>query len=113
VVLVRDDVSTSDVAGVAVSEGLLTSAGGRTSHAAVVARELGKVCLVGCSDLYVDLEHRSCTIGQRTLLEGEPITLDGNAGCVYAGILEVLEEVPTAQLDDVAAWRAQPRPAHG
>jgi pyruvate,orthophosphate dikinase len=113
VVLVRDDVSTSDVAGVAVSEGLLTSAGGRTSHAAVVARELGKVCLVGCSDLYVDLEHRSCTIGQRTLLEGEPITLDGNAGCVYAGILEVLEEVPTAQLDDVAAWRAQLRPAHG
>jgi len=107
VVLVREDVSTADVSGVAVSEGLLAAAGGRTSHAAVVARELGKVCLVGCPDLYVDLAHRSCTIGGRTLLEGEPITLDGNAGCIYAGALEVVEEAPTAQLEEVAAWRRQ------
>ena len=107
VVLVREDVSTADVSGVAVSEGLLTAAGGRTSHAAVVARELGKVCLVGCPALVVDLERRSCTIGGHTLLEGTSITLDGNAGRVYAGTLEVLEEVPTAQLAEVAAWREQ------
>jgi pyruvate,orthophosphate dikinase len=109
VVLVREDVSTADVAGVAVSEGLLAAAGGRTSHAAVVARELGKVCLVGCSELDVDLEHRSCTIAGRELLEGDPISLDGNSGSVYAGAIDVLEDVPTAQLAEVAAWRARIR----
>ncbi len=109
VVLVREDVSTADVAGVAVSDGVLTAAGGRTSHAAVVARELGKVCLVGCPDLSVDLANRSCTIGGRTLAEGESITLDGNGGCVYAGALQVLEDVPAAQLAQIAAWRDQRR----
>ena len=105
VVLVREDVSTADVGGVAVSEGLLTAAGGRTSHAAVVARELGKVCLVGCPDLRVDLERRSCTIAGRELAEGDTVCLDGNSGRVYAGALEVLEEIPAAELTQVAAWR--------
>jgi pyruvate,orthophosphate dikinase len=112
VVLVREDVSTTDVAGVAVSEGLLAAAGGRTSHAAVVARELGKVCLVGCPELYVDLEHRSCTIAGRELLEGDAISLDGNSGHVYAGTLDVHEDVPTTQLAQVAAWRDQIRGAN-
>ncbi len=105
VVLVREDVSTADVGGVAVSEGLLTAAGGRTSHAAVVARELGKVCLVGCPDLRVDLERRSCTIAGRELAEGDTVCLDGNSGRVYAGALEVVEEIPAAELAQVAAWR--------
>ena len=104
-VLVRRAVSTDDSAAVARSAGILTATGGRTSHAAVVARELGKPCLVGCAGLTVDLEGRTATIGRRTLAEGDVITLDGESGLVFAGEAEVVEERPTAELLAVAAWR--------
>ncbi|MBL8530006.1 MAG: pyruvate, phosphate dikinase, partial [Burkholderiales bacterium] len=63
VVLVRNEAATSEIAGIAACHGLLTAAGGRTSHAAVVARQLGKVCLVGCNDLAIDMAARQCRIG--------------------------------------------------
>jgi pyruvate,orthophosphate dikinase len=109
-ILVREDMSTDDVAGIAAAEGILTAAGARTSHGAVVARELGKVCLVACRDLSVDLPARRCRIGGRTLLEGDVISLDGDAGRVHAGALAVTRERPDDLIARVEAWKAARRP---
>lgn len=106
-VLVRAETVTEDVAAVAMAAGVLTGAGGRTSHAAVVARELGKPCLVGCRELVLDLVARTARIGTQLLSEGDIICLDAEAGLVYAGAPEVTEDRPTQQLAQVAAWRAE------
>ena len=84
-VLVRAETVTDDIATVAVSAGVLTGSGGRTSHAAVVARELGKPCLVSCDGLKLDLTARTARIGERLLSEGEVICLDAESGLVFAG----------------------------
>jgi pyruvate,orthophosphate dikinase len=94
------------VAAVALSAGVLTGAGGRTSHAAVVARELGKPCLVGCSGLELDLHARTARIGGRVLVEGEEIYLDAESGLVFQGVPAIVEERPVKELEEVAAWRA-------
>jgi pyruvate, orthophosphate dikinase len=104
-VLVRPDALTEDVAAVAVAAGVLTGAGGRTSHAAVVARELGKPCLVGCSAMELDLDARTARFGEKVLAEGDLICLDAESGLVFAGTPAVVEDHPTDQLDEVAAWR--------
>ena len=105
VVLVRPDTSTEDIAGIAVAAGVLTARGGRTSHAAVVARQMGKVCLVGCAALRIDEKARAVVIGPRTLREGDTICLDAELGRVLDGEPEVLVERPTALLAEVAKWR--------
>jgi pyruvate,orthophosphate dikinase len=84
-VLVRQDAETSDIVALESAVGLLTRHGARTSHAAVVARQLGKVCLVGCEELQIDLVARTVRLGERVLHEGEVITLDGNEGAIYVG----------------------------
>ncbi len=104
-VLLRREISTDDIAAMIGSAGVLTATGGRTSHAAVVARELGKPCLVGCTGLDIDLQARTVTIGSRMLAEGEEITLDGESGLVYAGAAQVIEERPTDALAAVTAWQ--------
>ena len=106
VLLVRDDISTSDIEGIAASDGVLTAVGGRTSHAAVVARQLGKVCLVGCAGLRISPEKGMCLIGGREFHEGDQLTLDGDNGRVFAGGLPVVHERPDAALAEVASWRA-------
>ena len=105
-ILVRTDTTTDDVTGMADAAGLLTALGGRTSHAAVVARQLGRVCLVGCADLTLDLTARTCSIGGKTLAEGDVITLDGNEGTIHAGRLEVVTERPEAEIAVIEGWRA-------
>ena len=105
-VLVRPDAATEDVAAVALAAGVLTAAGGRTSHAAVVARELGKPCLVGCSELELDLAARSVRIGSRRLAEGDVICIDAESGFVFAGTPALVEERPVEQLEAMAAWRS-------
>lgn len=104
-ILVRRDIVTSDIEGMAAAVGILTATGGRTSHAAVVARQLGKVCLVGCSDLVIDLGRRLCRIGQQTLHEGEFLSLDANDGGIYAGRLEIITERPEQELAAIRAWQ--------
>jgi pyruvate,orthophosphate dikinase len=104
-ILVRPETATSDILGMVRAAGILTAAGSRTSHAAVVARQLGKTCLVGCTGLTINLEHRTCRIGERALREGEPISLDGNTGMIYPGALAVLTERPERELAAVAAWK--------
>jgi len=107
VVLVRPDIAAGDLAGIAAAAGVLTASGGRTSHAAVVARQLGKVCVVGCTDLHVDREARVCTLGARVLHEGDVITIDGGSGLIYAGGAEVVVERPDDALAIVDSWRHQ------
>jgi pyruvate,orthophosphate dikinase len=103
-VLIRRDTSTEDLAGMIVAAGLLTGSGGRTSHAAVVARELGKPCVVGAAGVKIDLDRRRVRIGDREFAEGDEISIDGESGRVFAGTVQIEEERPTADLAIVAGW---------
>jgi pyruvate,orthophosphate dikinase len=85
VVLVRRETSPEDVGGMAVAQGILTATGGKTSHAAVVARGWGKCCIVGAEKLEIDYAGKKMTAGGKTVNEGEWITLDGSEGVVYQG----------------------------
>jgi pyruvate,orthophosphate dikinase len=105
-ILVRRETSTSDIAGMENAAGILTALGGRTSHAAVVARQLAKVCLVGCADLSIDPQKRTCRVGQSSFAEGDWLTLDGNSGVVFGGRLEVVFEKPERALASIMGWRA-------
>lgn len=103
VILVRQDIATEDIAGIAAAEGVLTAGGARTSHAAVVARQLGKVCLVGCTALRV--ESGRCRLGEQVFREGDYLTLDSDSGAIHTGRCELLEEQPVALLARIAQWR--------
>jgi pyruvate,orthophosphate dikinase len=108
VLLLRQDAETRDIAALEIAAGLLTARGARTSHAAVVARQLGKVCLVGCDALQIDLARREVRLGERCLAEGTVLTLDGNDGAVFEGAAGTVLEAPVALLRRLAALR---RPA--
>ncbi len=103
VILVREDVATSDIAALEVSAGLLAARGARTAHAAVVARQLGKVCIVGCTGLTIEPGERSIRFGSRRVKEGDPLTLDGSTGNVYLGRLATVRRSP----DDLRARLAK------
>jgi len=105
-ILVRPDIFTDDIEGIAAATGVLTAAGGRTSHAAVVARQLGKVCIVGCTELHFKGPATECEISGVRLVEGDELTLDGNTGRIYQGRLEVVRERPEAELAELTRWRA-------
>ncbi len=105
VVLVRRDAETRDIAALESATGLLTQRGARTSHAAVVARQLGKVCLVGCNELQIDESARTIGLGETTLHEGDVITLDGNDGRFYAGAAQVEMHYPEELLARLDALR--------
>src|SRR5437764_12843694 len=87
VILVRDETTPEDFHGIVAARAVLTARGGMTSHAAVVARGMGKCAVVGCKGMTVDLAQRCFTVGSRTVHEGEWITLDGATGHVYLGDL--------------------------
>lgn len=105
VVLLRRDAETGDLAAVESAVGLLTQRGARTSHAAVVARQLGKVCLVGCVDLEIDDASRTVRFGAKTLHEGDLLTLDGNVGAVYSGAVQTELEYPLDLLSRLESLR--------
>ncbi|MHC4937504.1 MAG: PEP/pyruvate-binding domain-containing protein [Planctomycetota bacterium] len=107
-VLVRTDTTTVDVAGMAAADGILTARGGRTSHAAVVARQLGKVCLVGCADLRIDEKARTFRFDGHVFAEGDTITLDGEEGRIFEGSVPIDTERPTALIDELASWCRTP-----
>jgi len=106
-ILVRTDISTADIGGLAAAAGVLTARGGRTSHAAVVARQLNKVCIVGCRDLSLEAASQRCRVGDHDVARGSLLSLDGNSGHVYAGKLEVLVERPTTYLEQVERWKTR------
>lgn len=111
VILVREEASTFDIAGISVAVGLLTALGGRTSHAAVVARQLDKVCLVGCTGLEVDLKSRTCVIGGRRLSEGDTLGLDSTNGLVFTGTPRTTAERPIEYLQEISTWRNRAKAA--
>jgi pyruvate,orthophosphate dikinase len=102
---VRQDTDTSDIAALALAHGLLTARGGRTSHAAVVARQMNKVALVGCSALAIDLSARTCNLSGVTLAEGDTITLDGGTGRIFLGTPDVVCDSLDAELAAIDNWR--------
>jgi pyruvate,orthophosphate dikinase len=110
VLLLRQDAETNDIEALDLAAGLLTARGARTSHAAVVARQLGKVCLVGCEALRIDLVRRRVHLGERAFAEGEVLTLDGNTGAVFEGAAQTLSEPPADLMPRLAALREDFRP---
>ena len=99
------EISPDDIAGLASAAGVVTTRGGRTSHAAVVARQMGKACVVGCGALQIDIERRCCSFGDHTLREGAPLSIDSDTGCIYAGHVPVLIEKPLEALATIRTWR--------
>jgi pyruvate,orthophosphate dikinase len=91
VVLVRDETAPDDVHGMIVAAGILTARGGATSHAAVVARGMGRPCVSGCEALVFDARTRTATLAGEALHEGEAITIDGSTGCVMRGALALID----------------------
>ena len=106
-VLVRPDTTTDDLPGMIAAAGVLTGRGGRTSHAAVIARELAKPCLVGCTELDIDTANRRARIGAHEFAEGDEICLDGESGLVFAGSPSTLQERPDAELAIAAGWPSE------
>ena len=88
VIMVRAETKPDDVHGMLAAKGILTSRGGRTSHAALVARQFGKPAVVGCAAIEVDLENRRFAVGGRVFKEGDAVSIDGTTGDVYAGELK-------------------------
>jgi pyruvate,orthophosphate dikinase len=85
VILVRQETSPEDLRGMQAADGILTAFGGASSHAALVSRQMGKVCVVGCGEMHVDYKARTVTVGERVLKEGDFISIDGFTGEVISG----------------------------
>src|SRR5262249_14745816 len=88
VILLRIETSPEEIKGMDASEGILTARGGMTSHAALVARQMGKVCVAGCSALEIDYDAGLMRVGSRTVKEGDDLSLDGSTGEVIDGELK-------------------------
>jgi pyruvate,orthophosphate dikinase len=104
VILVRPETSPDDIHGFIAAEGILTAKGGLTSHAAVVARGMGKPCITGCHALEVDLEARAITIAGVQYGEGTLITIDGTSGAVIIGEPELTSASAGAELEQLLEW---------
>jgi len=91
VILVREETNPEDVEGMRVAQAILTARGGMTSHAALVARGWGKCCIVGCSAMHVDIDKKVIQMGDKTIKEGDWITLNGTKGNVYEGRLPMMD----------------------
>lgn len=110
VILVREEIATDDFTGIAAADGILTARGGRTSHAAVVAREMDKACLVGCATLRLDLAARRCHLGTVVVKEGDWLSLDAH-GRIFAGRSSLVRARPEHLLARIEAWRRELAPA--
>lgn len=90
VILVRIETSPEDIRGMNAAQGILTSRGGMTSHAALVARQMGKVCVAGCGDLDIDYRKKTISVNGKTIREGEYISIDGTTGEVFSGEIKTI-----------------------
>ncbi len=104
VILVRMETSPEDIHGMHAAQAILTARGGMTSHAAVVARGMGKCCVAGCGELEIDYEREEFRVGDRIIRKGEWITLDGSTGEVYAGQVPLVEPQWSPEFDQFMRW---------
>jgi pyruvate,orthophosphate dikinase len=104
VILVRIETSPEDIHGMHAAEGILTTRGGMTSHAAVVARGMGKPCVSGCGSIRVDYGRGTMSIGSRTLKAGDVITIDGSLGQVLAGRMPMIEPELSGEFGTLMGW---------
>ncbi|MDD7512902.1 MAG: pyruvate, phosphate dikinase [Clostridiales bacterium] len=109
VVLVRQETSPEDLAGMVVAQGILTARGGMTSHAAVVARGMGKCCVAGCSGINVDEENLKMTVQGKTYKEGEFISINGSTGVVYEGEVDTVTPELKGDFETIMKWADQIR----
>ena len=103
-ILVRLETSPEDLAGMVAAEGILTARGGMTSHAAVVARGMGKCCVSGCAEIKVDEEAKELTIGEYVFKEGDYISLDGTAGDVLKGQIKTVPPELSGDFAEIMSW---------
>ena len=104
VLLVRSFTSPEDIEGMAVAQGILTATGGRTSHAAVVARGMGACCVAGCGELHINEAERYLTIAGVRVNEGEVMSIDGNTGNVYVGAIPTVDATISGDFATVMGW---------
>ena len=109
VVLVRQETSPEDLAGMVVAQGILTARGGMTSHAAVVARGMGKCCVAGCSGLNVDEQNLKMTVQGNTYKEGDYISINGSTGVVYEGQVDTVTPELKGDFETIMKWADQIR----
>ena len=104
VILVRWETTPDDIHGLIKAAGILTAHGGMTSHAAVVARGMGKPCVAGCDALSIDLDARTITLGTQTLSEGDVLTIDGGTGAVIIGEVPLVAPAVNDDLETILGW---------
>jgi pyruvate,orthophosphate dikinase len=104
VLLVRWETTPDDIHGLIQARGVLTAHGGMTSHAAVVARGMGKPCVAGCESLSIDMDARTMTVGGQTLSEGDVLTIDGGTGAVIVGEVPLVPPRVNDDLETILAW---------
>ena len=109
VILVRWETTPDDIHGLIQAAGILTAHGGMTSHAAVVARGMGKPCVAGCEGLSIDLDAHTITVGAVTLSEGDLLTIDGGTGAVIAGEVPLVAPEVNDDLETILGWGDQHR----
>jgi len=109
VILVREETKPEDIHGFFASQGILTSRGGKTSHAAVVARGMGKPCVSGCESLHIDLKTREAVVGNIRIKEGDFITIDGSRGEVYLGEVPTVDPEVSKDLLTILSWADEVR----
>ncbi|MDI6704137.1 MAG: pyruvate, phosphate dikinase [bacterium] len=104
VILVRLETSPEDISGMDAAQGILTARGGMTSHAAVVARGMGKCCVVGCEEITVDEERKMFTVKDKVIREGDFITLDGSSGNVILGQVKTIPPELKGEFSELLSW---------
>ncbi|MBE6662356.1 MAG: pyruvate, phosphate dikinase [Ruminococcaceae bacterium] len=104
VVLVRLETSPEDITGMKAAQGILTVRGGMTSHAAVVARGMGKCCVSGCGDINMDEENKKFTLAGKTFVEGDYISIDGSTGNIYDGIIKTVDAEISGNFGTIMGW---------
>ena len=109
VILVRMETSPEDIHGMHAAQGILTSRGGMTSHAAVVARGMGRPCVSGAGALHIDYAEQKLTVGDRTIARGEVLTIDGSSGEVMVGEAQMLQPELSGDFAQVMAWADEVR----
>jgi len=104
IILLREETKPEDIHGFFAAQGILTSRGGKTSHAAVVARGMGKACIAGAEDILIDIKSRLAVVGDNHIREGDIITIDGSSGHIYLGKIPTTPPEFSSELQTLLSW---------